>query len=538
MRKMSVVFPVGIAVMMAVTMPVHAKGDKIESGIYVNDMDLSGMTVEEARETIESYVESYGNAEVTLHAVDEGTIVTTASDLGLKWGNEEILDEAASFGRDGDILQCYKELKDLEYKNKVYKVSFDFDKNRIRTFIEENAGQYNQEAVNATLTKTETGFQVTEGQSGVVIDTAASVDAVYNYLLSDWDGAACDIDLVVSVDEPEGTAEDLAKVKDVLGTFTTSYSTSGSSRSANVANGCSLINGTTLYPGEEFSAYEAVSPFSEANGYYMAGSYLNGQVVDSLGGGICQVSTTLYNAVLLSELEVTERYNHSMIVTYVDPSADAAIAESSGKDFKFKNSTEYPIYIEGITTPDKQITFTIYGVETRDSNREVSYESVVLERINPDTEVIYTDASRPVGYCSVQSAHIGYKAQLWKVVRENGVEVSREQVNSSSYMKAPRSATVGIATEDVGAYNAIMAAVATNSIDEVKAVAGAYKAAADAAANAAAAQAAAGAPVSPEAPQPQPQPETPQPQPQPEAPQPQPQPEAPQPQPEEVPPAP
>ncbi len=517
MKKRSVTFPIMAVLVMAVTMPVHAKGDKIESGIYANDMDLSGMTMEEARQTIESYVESYKDAQITMHVANEGAIVATASELGLKWGNEEILEEAANFGRDGDILRCYKELKDLEFNNKVYNIGFDFDKNKIKSLIEENAEQYNQEAVNASLVKTETGFQVTEGQSGMVVDTAASADAVYDYLAGEWDGTECDVDLVISVDEPAGTAEDLAKVKDVLGTFTTSFSTSGGSRSANVSNGCSLINGTTLYPGEEFSTYEAVAPFSQANGYYMAGSYLNGQVVDSLGGGICQVSTTLYNAVLLSELEVTERYNHSMIVTYVDPSADAAIAESSGKDFKFVNNTEYPVYIEGSTTPDKQITFTIYGVETRDSNREISYESVVLERINPDTEVIHADASRPVGYCSVQSAHIGYKAQLWKVVRENGVEVSREQVNSSSYMKAPRSATVGIATEDEGAYNAIMAAIATNSIDEVKAVAGAYQAAADAAAAQAAAeaQAAAGeqpgaeapaAPV-PEAPQPEPQPQ-------------------------------
>ena len=130
-------------------------------------------------------------------------------------------------------------------------------------------------------------------------------------------------------------------------------------------------------------------------------------------------------------------------------------------------------------------------MENRDPGREVEYESVVLERIVPDTEVIYTDASQPVGYCVVQSAHVGYKAQLWKVVKENGVEVSREQVNSSTYMKAPRSATVGIATEDPGAYEAIMAAVATNSVDQVKAVAGSYKAAADAAAAQAAAEAAA-----------------------------------------------
>lgn len=490
MRKLSKVFPAVLAAVFLFSMPVNAKGDTIEPGIYVNDINLSGMTTSEAKQEIQAYVDSFADTQIVLNAVD-GSIATTAGELGLKWGNEEILDEATGFGKDGDILKCYKELKDLEYANKVYKVAFDFDKSKIKALIEEQGEQFNREAVNATLTKTDSGFQITEGQTGTVIDTEASTEAVYSYLTQQWNGEDPTIDLVVKVDEPHGKAEDLAMIKDVLGTFTTSYSTSGSSRSANVANGCSLINGTTLYPGEEFSTYQTVSPFSESNGYYMAGSYLNGQVVDSLGGGICQVSTTLYNAVLRAELEVTERYNHSMIVSYVDPSADAAIAESSGKDFKFKNNTDYPIYIEGRTTSDKQITFTIYGVETRDSNREVSYESVVLERIVPDTEVIYTDASQPVGYCAVQSAHVGYKAQLWKVVKENGVEVSREQVNSSTYMKAPRSATVGVATEDPNAYNAIMAAVATNSIDQVKAVAGAYKAAADAAAAEAAAQQAA-----------------------------------------------
>ena len=466
------------AALSVITLPVYAGEDKIQTGIYVNDMNLSGLSAGEARDKVNAYVDSFGDAQITLNAVEGGTISTTASELGLKWGNESILDEAANFGRDGDVLRCYKELKDLEYKNKVYKVEFEFDKNKIRTLIEENADQYNQEAVNATLVKTEDGFKITEGQTGVAVDVQASTDAVYDHLMADWNGENCSIDLVVTTQEPKGSEEDLAKVKDVLGTFTTSYSTSGGARSGNVVNGCNLINGTTLYPGDEFSAYEAVSPFSQENGYYMAASYLNGQVVDSLGGGICQVTTTLYNAVLLSELEVTERYNHSMIVTYVDPSADAAIAESSGKDFKFKNNLEYPVYIEGITTPEKQVTFTIYGVETRDSAREVAYESVILEKTVPDTEVINVDEGQPVGYCSVQSAHIGYKAQLWKVVRENGVEVSREQINSSSYMKTPRSATVGVASPDEGARNAILAAVATNSIDEVKAVAGAYKAAA------------------------------------------------------------
>ena len=165
-----------------------------------------------------------------------------------------------------------------------------------------------------------------------------------------------------------------------------------------------------------------------------------------------------------------------MIVSYVDPSADAAIAESSGKDFKFVNNTDYPIYIEG-HTENKQITFTIYGVETRPESHSVSYESEVIERIEPTTETIIANASQPIGFIDVQSAHIGYKAKLWKIVKENGVEVSREQVNSSSYKMTPRTATVGTATSDPAAQGAINAAIATGSIDQVKAVAGAIVAA-------------------------------------------------------------
>ena len=506
MRKTLVIAAALYVGIISMSMTADAKTkaeEKIESGIYVNDINLSGMSVSEAKDAVQKYVDSFADVQITLHAVDGQTITATAADFGIKWKNKNIVDEAAGLGKDGNIVQCYKALKDLEYANRIYNVEFDFDKNKIRTLIEEQGSQYDQEAIDATLVKEGDTFQITEGQRGIAVDTDASADEVYNYLVSNWNGSACDVDLIIEVVEPRGTAQELSKIKDVLGTCTTSYSTSGSSRSANVANGCHLIDGHTLYPGDEFSAYEAVSPFTEANGYYMAGSYLNGQVVDSLGGGICQVSTTLYNAVLNAELEVTERYNHSMIVTYVDPSADAAIAESSGKDFKFVNNTEYPIYIEGYTTSDKKITFTIYGVETRDSNRKVTYESVVLETNVPDTEVIYADASLPVGYCSVQSAHIGYKAQLWKVVTVDGVEVSREQINSSTYNKAPRSATVGVATADPAIYEAIMAAIATNNIDHVKGVAASFQPAPQPAPEAAPAPAETPAPEQPAEPAPE-----------------------------------
>lgn len=453
--------------------------DTIEAGIYINNMSLEGMTVEEAETQINDYVESLLDKNITLKIMDGKETVITPADIGFCWSNPDIIREAAAIGKTGNIVQRYKAKKDLEFENKNLTLTFAVDEELVKNVLAEQCSVYNVEAVNATLTRENGEFIIHEGQTGMVVDESASLALICDYLTGgSWDGEDTSLELVVAVDEPLGTAEELAKVKDVLGSFTTSFSTSGSSRSANVRNGCELINGTTLYPGEEFSAYEAVSPFTTDNGYYMAGSYLNGQVVDSLGGGICQVSTTLYNAVLLAELEVTERHNHSMIVTYVEPSADAAIAESSGKDFRFVNNTDAPVYIEGYTTDDKQISFVIYGEETRDSSRTVSYESEVVSTTYPDTEIIYMDASAPIGSVSVQSAHIGYKANLWKVVYENGKEVSREMINSSSYTMVPRSATVGVATADENAYNEIMAAISTNNIDHVKNVAAALAAAA------------------------------------------------------------
>ncbi len=450
-------------------MPVRAEEEnRILPGIYIEDMSLEGKTAAQAKSMVEGYVSGLSGKTITLLAIDGNEVPVILSDLGFRWKNQEIVEEAAKIGQEGNVVQRYKAAKDLQYYNKVYTLEFDVDRKLLRTVLTEQCAVYNEEARDASLTRENGSFTIVPGQRGRIVDEEASIEGIIAYLNQDWDREAGSVELTVTVKEPRGSEEELSKVKDVLGTFSTSYKTSGSSRSANVSNGCRLINGTTLYPGDEFSTYEAVSPFSEANGYYMAGSYLNGQVVDSLGGGICQVSTTLYNAVLLSELEVTERHNHSMIVTYVDPSADAAIAESSGKDFKFVNNTQAPIYIEGTTTDDKQISFTIYGQETRSSARQVRYESEVVSRTNPDSEVIYANEGLPVGSISVQSAHIGYKANLWKIVTENGAEISREMVNSSSYQMVPRTATVGVATADPNIHDQVMAAIATNNIDHVK----------------------------------------------------------------------
>lgn len=443
---------------MTSSMTVCAAGETILKGVSIDKLDVSGMTREEALAALESYEKNLGGQSIKL-GIGDNVIEAKLSDLGVTFDNEDLVDEAIGVGHAGNIVKRYKDQKDLQHSGKTFPLSWQTNEDTVRTYVENNCTKYDKKAQNASLTRENGAFNFVAGTEGLELNVDSAVRTISDYLENSWtsDNTAV-LNLETQITEPEGSAEELANIKDLLGSFTTSFSTSGSNRCKNVSSGASHINGTVLYPGEEFSAYETVSPFTEANGYAMAGSYLNGEVVDSMGGGICQVSTTLYNAVLRAELNVTERSPHSMTVHYVDLSEDAAIA-GTYKDFKFVNSTEYPIYIEGYTTSDKKITFNIYGKETRDKNRTISFESQMVSE-TPATTILQEDAGQGIGYKAVSSkGSSGYVAELYKIVKVNGVETDRIKVNKSTYKGTNRVVTYGTAGDPILSEN-LRAAIA------------------------------------------------------------------------------
>lgn len=458
----------------------------IPDGVSIGETDVSGMTADEATAAVNDYFSGIGNSVITLCGSDETQQVSrTASELGLTWENQDVISNAVMLGKRGNVVERYKALKDAENKGISLELKYSLDDATLKSVIENDCAQFNVGAVNYGLKRENGQFMISDGQTGYTIDEDASVKAIQDYISGDWKHDDSSINLVIKQQDPEGSREELEKVSDVLGTFTTSYKTSGTSRCENIANGCKLASGKTIYPGEEYSVLDNITPFTEENGYYLAGSYLQGTVVESFGGGICQVSTTLYNAVIRAELEVTERHNHSMIINYVEPSEDAAIAENGGKNFKFINNTDYPVYIEG-TTANKQITFTVYGVETRPSGRKVTFESKTLSTTDPEGDTYVTDSTQAVGYVHVQAAHQGIKAELIKTVTVDGVQESSEVFNNSTYQMVPRTISVGTSSADVNALAQINAAIGTGDLDTVKAVAATC-----------AAQIAAGVPVAP-----------------------------------------
>lgn len=382
----------------------------ILKGLSIGEVDVSGMSAKEAGEAVNQYLAERLDDEITFH-MNGNTYSSTVAVFGYGWANEEVVEEALNYGKDGNIIKKYKQKCDLEHTPVSLSLETKVDEAAVGTILEENCSQYNQTVEEYGITTEDGNPIVIGGRAGVTLDVEKSKVTVANFLTKEWTGGSGDVDLDVIIEMPQTKKEDLEKITDVLGAGSTTYGNSSSNRKKNIENGASKVHGTILYPGESFSMLDACVPFNAANGYEPAGSYESGMVVDTYGGGICQVSTTLYLAVMRSELQIDQRYNHSMLVSYVKPSMDAAIAEGL-KDFVFTNNTDAPIYIEG-TADGWEVAFTIYGQDVRPENREVRFVSETLPNDDPSVEL---------------------RAMLWKIVTVDGEE-TRTEFNHSTYYK-------------------------------------------------------------------------------------------------------
>lgn len=422
---------------------VYAKTDDnhIYEGVSINGMDVSGNTKEEAEKKVAQYMEDLQKKKITFKT-DLGKVSMTTKAMGLNYTNQEVVEDAYSYGKVGNIIKRYKEQKDIKENMVDLQLEMTIDTKAIKKKLVSAEEKLVQKAENASLKRKSGKFEIIPEKTGITVDYKSVMSDLKTFLNDTWDGNNTSYELPVTEDTPEYVSADLQEVQDVLGTYTTNYSSSSSDRAENVNNGARLINGTIVYPEEEFSMYEKVHPYTIENGYRVGKAYQNGEVIDSIGGGICQVSTTLYNALIRSELEITERFPHSMIVTYVPLAADAAMA-GTYKNLKFKNNTNTPIYIEAVAE-NRNITFTIYGKETRDSNREIKFRSKTLAVYSPGKDIETKDPSMAEGRVIVtQSAHTGYKAELWKDIYIDGKLTDSELVNTSVYQASPRRVIVG-----------------------------------------------------------------------------------------------
>lgn len=464
-KKAGLILTVGAALFLVAGAPALAdETDTISKNVYIGGVNVSGMTEEQATKAVEEKLGKGTGGNYTVKIGDE-TTTATAENFGMKWTNREVVHEAMEVAKGGNLIKQYKDKKDLQVEPKNFEVAYAPNEQAVKTYVEKLAEEYNRDAEEGDITFANGYPEVTGGETGIAVNVDQSVSSIMKAL----EGDGTELTVVAEVQKPSVTKEELSQVKDVLGTATTYYGSSYE-RNTNVEVGASKINGTLIMPGETFSVTAAVTPFNADNGYYPAPSYESGQVVDTYGGGICQVSTTLYNAVLKAELQVDERHNHTMLVSYVDPSKDAAIAEGL-MDFVFTNNTDAPIYIYGVGYQGT-LNFTIYGHETRDPNRSISFRSETLSQTDASTNVkLVAKSDQNIGYLNqTQSAHQGLEAVLWKDIVNADGTTDTVQVNSSSYQASPAIYEVGIVSPNTQASAAIQTAIANNDLATVQAI--------------------------------------------------------------------
>ncbi|MBQ7036975.1 MAG: VanW family protein [Clostridia bacterium] len=259
-------------------------------------------------------------------------------------------------------------------------------------------------------------------------------------------GNGVTFEIPLTISSPRVTTEDVESqlFGDTLGEHETKFNTGDVGRSKNIALAAHKINGTILAPGEVFSYNGVVGERSYSEGFETAHVYVNGETVDGVGGGICQVSSTLFNAVVYANLEIVERVNHQLTVSYVPLGRDATV-DYGNIDFRFKNTTGHPLKI--VCTAENGVMYTGLFGKKEDKSLEVSFETTVIRELDPP-ERKKDDPTLPKGEEKVEKpGSSGYVVDTYKIVKRDGKETERTYLCRSTYNGTFREILVGTGEE-------------------------------------------------------------------------------------------
>ncbi len=300
-----------------------------------------------------------------------------------------------------------------------------------------------------------------------IIGISFDKDAAETEYLNLADGKTMKI--AILKEKPDVTTSNLENVLfgDVLATYKTTYNASNKDRSTNLEVAAKNMNGTILLPGEEFSYNKVVGQRTYANGFKDAHIFAGGKVVDGLGGGICQISSTLYNAILkVDGIEITERKNHMMYPEYVEASLDATVVWGS-IDFRFKNTRETPIKIVA-SVKNGIATTTVYGKKAE--NEPIIELKSVIEKTIPYTTVTEYDNTMYEGETVVTQTPVnGYVSKAYKIVKDsNGKEISKTLISSDTYKQTSKIVTVGTKKAPVKPVEPVIPEVPNENVDNTE----------------------------------------------------------------------
>ena len=301
---------------------------------------------------------------------DGETNIISLDEIDLKYNTSEVVDEAYNYTKTDSYFENIKRFFDLNKNIKNLEIKSLYNENKLSEKIQSISESINVAMENAKVYISDSGnISASSATIGKELDIAATKESIYD-AIKNKDYKA--IDLKVNIKQPKINTEAAKSVNTLLAEFSTKFSTNDSNRVTNIVLSAKATSDVLLMPGEEFSYNNLTGKRTKSNGYKDAPVIINGKLEQDVGGGVCQVSSTLFNSVLYSGLDVTSRRNHSLKSSYVSIGRDAMVSDG-GSDFRFKNPYSHPVYTKN-TVSNGVITSKIYGNASDKKNISIKVE--------------------------------------------------------------------------------------------------------------------------------------------------------------------
>ena len=406
-------------------MCMQFKGEKIAKNTYVNGVNIGKLTKSQAKQEL---AKKYKLENVDFNYNDKSWKVKS-KDLNLSTDLDKTVENAYNLNRKSAFFGNLSKTISANFgKKSNLVVAINYDKNKLKAEMEKIAKEIDVDVKDATLDISGEKVKVIPDSDGLKMDISKSMENFDNQTKK----GNYKNELVVKATPAKVKKEQLANIDTNLGTYSTTFKTSQINRSINIKLATDNISNVLLMPGETFSFNKHTGKRSKENGYKSAPVIMEGEMEEDYGGGVCQVSSTLYNSVLYAGLEIVNVKNHTIPSSYVPKGRDATVADS-GIDFLFKNNLKHPVYIKNYVSGN-QIVCNIYGSAEDKQNITISTK---LDGVSQTTMKRVNDPTMPKGKEKVdKSGRNAYSVSTYRTFNDaNGKKIKTEKIANSYYPK-------------------------------------------------------------------------------------------------------
>ncbi|MEG1312231.1 MAG: VanW family protein [Romboutsia sp.] len=424
---------IAIVILFISILGIQVNGDKIVKKTYINGINVGGLTKEEAKQELEK---KYTLKDVELSYLEKSWNIK-AKDIELSYDLKSTVENAYKINRDDIFMKnILNTIKSYFGEKNNLSITVDYNESILKELIENISKDVNVDVKDASISINGSSIDINDSISGLNVNIEESLANIIRELQK----GNTEEELIVTKVEPNIKREQLQEVNTILGTHTTKFDSSVGGRSNNIRLAANKTSNILLMPGESFSYNERTGMRTIANGYKNAPVIVQGVVQEGVGGGVCQVSSTLYNAALYSGLDFIELKNHSIPSTYVDKGRDATVTDS-GIDFVFKNNLKYPIYIKNYVSGNT-VTCQVYGSSKDKQNIQIStsvdgVSQAPIKKVD-DPTILKGEEKE------LEKGRNAYTVSTYRIYKDkNGNVIKKEKVAISYYPKKQGIIAVG-----------------------------------------------------------------------------------------------